>query len=1231
MPIPLVDLRASGSDWARLIRDSVHALAAHKDAGGHPLQLRLFRRPDEGSQPKHILVSAIHHMYVDMWSMAIFTNELSIAYRAFLEGRMPAWPALPVQYVDYAAWQRGWLQDAAIEEELTYWRTRLQGAPPHLTLPTDRPRPAITRFNGSSVAVAIPAADVTALTQLCARQGATLFMGLLTTFAVALSRYSGQADIVIGSPTANRRRRDIEGLIGFFANTLALRVDASGAQTVRQALSKVKQTVVADFEHQDVPFEKVVEAVRPVRDPSHSPLFQVMLVLQNAPGGTLSLPGLAVEPFPLDHTRSRFDLTLELWEARGGLEGRIEFNTTLFDRSTIDRLAADARAVIAQVSAGPDLRLDQIELTTVVDGSGVWGPQLSRQVRHLPFHQRFEEVAAAQPDATAIRFEQERVSYGELNTRANQLARHLRSLGVATETIVGIALDRSPWTIVSVLAILKAGGAYLPLDPNYPKLRTEFMIDDARPRAILTRGAIVEGLRCPDSVAVIRLDADWPEIGQRDAANLGVPIDGSNLAYVLYTSGSTGRPKGVQIEHESLAGFTRIFGNLLRVTPASRVLQFATLNFDLSLSEIVAALASGASLQMATADNLMPGPALQRVFAEERITHTVLTPSALAMLSPDGLDALETLTVCGEVCSPALAAKWASRRRFLNAYGPTEATMCATVFEHDGDPESIPIGYALPNTSIEILDRAGRRVPRGAFGELCIGGPAVARGYLHREGLTADRFVPNGNAGDSGDRRLYRTGDVARYRSDGALEFAGRIDQQVKIRGVRVELGEIESALMLHPHVAQCAVIAVAGEYTRLVACCEAVPGETIRQPELRAFLAERVPEAMLPAAIVAMDKLPRSGASKIDRVRLAELIRAERMPMPAADEVVLARNVRELRLAEIWQQLLGVSPISVHADFFELGGHLDLAVKLMSAINRAFDANLPLATIFQNPTVEKLAFALRDRAVPWSPIVRLQPNGDRAPLFCVHPAGGAVFCYSKLAPLVGFDRPVYGLQDRGVEPGADPYADIHEMAAAYVEAIRAVHPEGPYQLLGWSSGGTAAFEMATRLEAAGGRVSRLIMIDTPSPTGMTYEQDDVAFLVERLRPGGIELADLDRHATHDEKVAYVFEEIRKSLPETLVFDTPDAMRFLRMHKHHNRITSEYRPAAPFSGEIVYLKCVDAIDFDVHMGRPIDEWPKHARGGFALENISGNHFNIFDPPHLRGLADAINAKLEPLQ
>ena len=1200
--VPIVDLSA---ETESAFADAVRALARRGDAdhGNAPLRVRLVRvRNHADGRPRHVLLSAIHHMYVDMWSMAIFTRELSEGYAACAQGERPAFEPLPVQYADYAAWQRTWLTDAALTTQLDYWRRRLADIPPRLTIPTDEPRPALYRFVGASLPVTIANELTDGLRRICTRSGATLFMGLLAAFAIVLSRYSGQTDVVIGSPTANRRRREIEGLIGFFANTLALRVDVRHEERFEELMRRLAPEILEDFERQDVPFEKVVEAVQPRRDPSHSPVFQVMLVLQNAPAGEVALPGLTVSPFPLDEHRSRFDFTLELTEGTDGLSGRIEFNTTLFHERTIRQLVDHVGEVIAQVGREPSMRVDDIELSSQ--------PATRAPNVHAPpplLHELVEAFARRTPDAPAVNFQGARLTYAALNRDANRLARHLRERGVTHESIVGIALHRSPDVIVSMLAALKAGAAFLPLDPLYPSLRTAWMIEDARPRVVITTSD---------------LDEARASVAANDGSDLNLEVSPSQLAYVIYTSGTTGSPKGVLIEHAGLAHLAREFREILRADGSSRLLQFASMNFDAFVAEMATAFASGGALHLAGSDRVMPGPELQRLLEAERITHAILPPTALAMLAPDGLDHVSTIMVAGETCPPALAHRWAAGRRFLNGYGPTEASVCATVFEHDGNPDAFPIGRPLAHTTIEILDDRGRRVPAGVVGEMHVGGAGVGRGYLNQPALTAEKFV----LGPEGER-LYKTGDLGRVRHDGAIEYAGRIDHQVKIRGVRIELGEIEATLAEHPAVGECAVVTLATKGdTGLVACWVARDGVADVAP-LRRFLSDRLPPTMVPSAFVPFDRLPQTPTGKVDRRALLEGVTARLASTErASSRLILPRNARELRLAEIWQDLLNVFPVSVDRDFFEVGGHSYLAVKLVSTINAAFGSSLPLSTIFQHPTIEKLAFALRDRAVAWSPLVPLQPRGDEAPLFCVHPAGGAVFCYVKLAPLIGFNRPVYGVQERGIERGAEPYASIDEMAAAYADAIVRLRPEGPYRLVGWSSGGTVAFEIARRLEAHGHQVSTLIMIDTPAPGGTSYEQDDVAFLVERLQPGGIALADLHRYQTREAKVAYVFEEIRRSLPETLVFDTEDALRFLALHKHHNRITSEYVPSGPIAANVAYIKADGAISFDTHMGQPLEAWPAFA-GGFIAETVPGNHFNLFDPPYLDGLAATINALL----
>ncbi|RYZ45161.1 MAG: amino acid adenylation domain-containing protein, partial [Myxococcaceae bacterium] len=756
-------------------------------------------------EQEHVVVLNMHHIVSDGWSMGILVREAGLLYAAFSQRQPSPLPELPVQYGDYAAWQRQWLQGEELERQLSFWRQQLAGAAPALELPTDRPRPAEQTFHGAVLNMSLPLELSEALKALCQREGVTPYMLLLSAFQTVLHRYSGQEDFCVGSTIAGRDRAEFEGLMGFFVNTLALRARLGGNPTVRELLGRVRETTLGAFAHHHLPFEKLVEEFDPERNLGRSPIFQVLFAFMNIPTGELNLPGLALRPMDAATNVSKFELELSVGDSPTGFQGTFVYNTDLFDASTIARMAEHLRVMVAGMVAAPESRLSELPLLTPTERQQVlvdWN-QERRELSEPPLvHRLFEAQVRRAPDAPALCFGAETLTYEGLNARANQLAWHLRRLGVGPEVLVALCLERSLDLVVAMLAILKAGGAWLPLDPTLPSERLDFIASNALAPVLLTHSSLEHLLDRRGYVFLMDEHAERIERERTD--DLGVQVDGDNLAYVIYTSGSTGRPKGTLLRHRGLCNTALRTLDFMDLGPGRRLLQFFSSAFDASVSEVFPALLSGACLVLASREELMPGEPLLKLLAEQQVTTLKLTPSVLAQLEPEGLRGIQTLITAGEACSPELVARFQPGRRFVNAYGPTEATVCATV-NTAVDSRRVSIGRPFHNVRAFVLDAHLRPVPVGVPGELFIGGVGLARGYLHRPELTAERFIPHPFASEPG-ARLYRTGDKVRWLDNGELEYLGRIDFQVKLRGFRIELGEIESVLASHPAVREAVV-----------------------------------------------------------------------------------------------------------------------------------------------------------------------------------------------------------------------------------------------------------------------------------------------------------------------------------------------------------------------------------------------------------------------------------------
>ncbi|MHC5915817.1 MAG: amino acid adenylation domain-containing protein, partial [Nostoc sp.] len=979
---------------------------------------------------QHILLLVMHHIASDGWSTGILWQQLAAVYEAFLSGKPDPLPKLPIQYADFAVWQHQWLSGEILSGQINYWKTQLVGTNTVLELPTDRPRPPVQTYQGAVQSLMLPQTLSASLKELSHQQGVTLFMTLLAAFGTILHRYTGQEDILIGSPIAGRNQVETEGLIGFFVNTLAIRTQLSGNPSFRQLLSQVREVTLGAYAHQDLPFEKLVEELQPERNLSHSPLFQVMFAFHNTPRELWELPGLTITPLKVHSGAAKFDLTLDLEETSSGIKGGIEYNTDLFDATTIARMIGHFQTLLAGIVANPEQQISDLPLLTPAEQHQLLGEWNNTQTDYdlsQCLHQLFEAQVEKTPDALAVKFADKHLTYHQLNCRANQLAHHLQTCGVQADVLVAICVERSLEMVVGLLGILKAGGAYVPLDPEYPQERIAYMLEDCQAPVLLTQKSLVAHL--PTSTQKICLDSDWETISQQSDGNPNSSIKPVDLAYVIYTSGSTGKPKGAMNSHRGICNRLLWMQDAYKLTQSDRVLQKTPFSFDVSVWEFFWPLLTGARLVMAQPGGQRDATYLINTIAQEEITTLHFVPSMLQIfLQTKGLErcgALKQVFCSGEALPVDLQERFFDSMgcELHNLYGPTEAAIDVTFWQcqRESNLKSVPIGRAIANTQLYILDSHFQAVPLGAIGELYIGGIGVARGYLNRPDLTAERFISHPfNEGE----KLYKTGDLARYLADGNIEYIGRIDHQVKIRGFRIELGEIETLLAQHPTIQQTVVTARVDhpENQRLVAYIVPHPEQTPTTDELRHFLKQKLPEYMVPSAFVLLDTLPLTPNGKIDRRALPA---PESTRLDTDNTYVAPRDQLEFKLTKIWSEILGVQPIGVRDNFFELGGHSILAVKLFWQIEKIFNTNLPLAILFQSGTVEALAKIIsqeRDLArnlslvnilekskSSWSSLVEIQPNGSKPPFFCIHGLGGEVLCFRELALHLGSDQPFYG------------------------------------------------------------------------------------------------------------------------------------------------------------------------------------------------------------------------------
>jgi amino acid adenylation domain-containing protein len=920
---------------------------------------------------EHILLLVMHHIAADGWSVGILFREFASFYAGFAAGNPVVMAELPIQYADFADWQRQWLTGDIFASQLEYWRQHLADAPRFLTLTTDRPRPSIQTFHGGTKYFQIDRGLTQQIKALGQQSGATLFMVLFAAFATLLSRYSGQDDVVISSPIANRQRSEVESIVGCFINTLALRIKLQGNPTFLELLAQVRETTLGAYDRQDFPLEKLVEELQPERSLSHALLFQTMFVLQNAPMGKLELPELSLDLLELEDLSAQNDLFLSMAETEAGLKAELGYNSDLFDRSTIDRLATNFETLLASIVANPHQGVSQLPILGIEQEKLLanWNDTQVAYPLDRCFAQLFEQQVIATPDAIAVVFKNHQLTYQELNCRANQWAQHLVELGVEVETIVALICDRNIDFLTAVLAIFKAGGAYLPLNPQDPSKRIQQVLSQGQVTLVLTQQHYLSTLESiaeqlnpkPQLLEIEHLN----ELAY-STKNLPIRSTPDNLAYVIYTSGSTGTPKGAMLEQRGMVNHLVAKITDLNLTADDAIAQTASQTFDISIWQLLAALLVGGTVEIIPTEIATDPTQLFALVEDRQISILEIVPSLLRMMiqqitdgaTPAKLSNLRWLLLTGEALPPQLCRQWFEYYPtipMLNAYGPTECSDDVTHYPIASPPVpevlNLPIGQPISNTQLYILDYHLQSVPIGVAGELYVGGAGVGRGYLNAPELTEAAFIPNPFS-QSASERLYKTGDKARYLADGNIEFLGRLDFQVKIRGFRIELGEIEAVLNLHPQVQEAIVIAREEQAGNQYLVAYIVPNSPIETSDLRDFLKQKLPDYMVPSAFVYLDRMPLTANGKVDR---------HTFPIPdlkfsSIDIFTLPTTPTELKLAQLWVDVLNIPEVGIHHNFFELGGHSLLATQIMSRLRSTFGIELPLRRLFELPTIAELA-----------------------------------------------------------------------------------------------------------------------------------------------------------------------------------------------------------------------------------------------------------------------------------
>ena len=1200
----------------------------------------------------HLLIVA-HHVAFDGWSGGVFWQDLSVAYQAREAGLLPDFSPLPIQYTDYAAWQREQLQGGHVRASLAYWKARLAGLE-DLELPADHVRPPLLKYEGDRLDFTLPASLSTSIQNLCAESGVTLHMALLAGFQLLLGRLTGRENLAVAVPTAGRTRPELEGLVGFFVNTLVMRADFAGNPSFREILSKTRTLALDAHEHQDVPFEWLVEELQPPRHRNRNPLVQVLFQYQDADEPIPLCKAVLATAAALPTTRVRFDVELHMEPSGDQLAGGLFYSTELFDRATMAQLVVRFEQVLATVLASPDAPAFDIPVTTQDEKAlfSAWNSTEEEYPKNQTLHQLFEEQVQKNPGRTALEFGSEQWSYAELNRHADKLASRLILLGVGPGASVGLFVERGPWMVASVLGILKAGAAYVPLDAGFPEERLTFMIHDAGLKLVVTSGELSDRIR----LAGVQRIEPGGETGQLMPVASGKPLTNAtaeSYAYFIYTSGSTGRPKGVPVTHRAVVNLLHSMGKHLEFQEQETVLALASLSFDISVLEVLLPLTNGGRVVIVSSECARDAVLLAETIKRSNITTMQATPSSWRLLREVGWTGVPGLKILcgGEPLSPDLAAYLLNCGEAVwNVYGPTETTIWSTAHRVTSPEQSSIVGRPIANTQAYVLDAHGQLAPIGVAGELYLGGHGVARGYWNRPELTAERFLADPFSTDP-DARMYRTGDLARWLRGGELEFLGRVDFQVKLRGFRIELGEIESALVRCGEIRQAVVVAIEVRPGHMVLVAYLVGAENISDSEIRESLGTVLPEYMIPTSFVRLESFPLTTSGKVNR---------EALPAPALSVgagvgesgLVGASTPLEAALVEIWQELLGVSPVGVRDNFFELGGHSLLAIRLLAAIEQKLEYRFSLATLFDHPTIAQLAreMAAREHRQARAQVVMLKEGAGDGPTLLVLPSVfGEIGQMNLLAQELPSTYRVYGFAVEGDEPYWPGCVSIADMAAGYCSALQAAGVSGPLVVVGYSFGGYVGYELARVLVDAGREVVQVVLVDTSVEVGQRRWQDrllrDVPSMVRNvpLKVWDEVLPDIGEFASGVGRllqyrvirpVGRALKRLRGQVVHSRRYEQrfgDEAIDGLELpHIYERRLDASMRALrsyvpGKYSGDVTILAC--RTREVLHRREPGLGWSSWTTGQVFVRQISGHHHNLFKAPHLEGLCQELTKLL----
>ena len=1150
---------------------------------------------------EYVLIVTMHHIASDGWSMSIFVNELIEFYNAYVEQRPQGLEPLAIQYADYSLWQRNYLQDEVLDEKVGYWKDKLKGIGV-LQLPTDYQRPAEWSSRGALLRFNIDKLLSDQLLALSRQEGTTLFMTVLATFKVLLHRYSGQEDICVGTPIANRTQKEVEGLIGFFVNTLALRSDVKSGLTFEELLQQVKGTTMGAYEHLDVPFEKIVEEVVKERDISRNPLFQVMLIMQNTPRSqALHLGEVKLSPEEFIHNTAHFDITFSIAETPKGLEGAVEYATDLYDEETIKRMVGHFSRLLDSIVKNPQQKISGLKMLTEEEEEQLLYEFNNTAVEYpkdKTVVDLFEDQATKTPAAIAVVFEGEQFSYKQLNEKANQLAHYLRSRGIKKETIVPICIERSLEMIVGILGILKSGGAYIPIDPEYPEERIKFMLKDSKAKMVVSSSSGSKKLSLAKDIAIIELDSQWVYINEQPTDNLPAQATADNLAYVIYTSGSTGNPKGVMIENRSLINLLKSVAKEVDFKGTSSILSVTTYSFDICYLEFYMPLITGGKLIIVSREVSMDGFKLADTISYHLPTHMQATPSTWQILLDTGWQNKEAVRILigGEAVKESLKDKLAINGDVFNLYGPTETTIWSAIKKLELN-EKVVIGKPIANTTILVLSKS-ELLPIGVTGEICIGGDGLARGYLNRPELTQEKFIKNPFNKKNG-ARIYKTGDLGRWLANGNLEYLGRVDDQVKIRGYRIELGEIETVLHKCQGVNGGVVLAREDRSGSMQLVGYVVPETNLDKEAIMNELRKKLPEFMVPALWVEVKNLPLTPNGKIDKKSLPDFDVMSVMN----DNYVAPRNETEKMIAQIWQEVLDVEQVGMKNNFFELGGHSLVILKLASKI-RELGLKIEVKDFFKYQTIEqqsnfiKTSLKLLQTASEGKFVIPIQPEGNNIPLFAIP----EFLLYSEMGKHISKNQPFYSIEH-------SPSPTISEVVNHYITEIKKTYPSSPYALMGYCDDGKIILEIAQTLIAQGDQVPVLVLIEYYS-SAIKLSKSSLKFIGGKTK---FIISQLLQNVSFANKKKFLYKQFRH------------ALKFI----NHKSISSGKKTSASadktYTGKVILIQASQTYGYkdDPHMG-----WSEIFTGEVKKFIIKGEHIDIMVSPSAASqIAEILNREL----